>query len=235
MSHLGIIQSYPGGNADFRYLWPWTKRHAGFDRVLVTGPHGTWHPPEAEFFQCGRDAYVDGDNLPRKLVDSIDSGLRMFPQATWITCEEYDCWHPRDFVRSVPDGVMCGIRVGGQIAGCDSHWFAHWPVSATRATWERWLPQAKLLLAQGRIEKGTPDAFLALACEVAHIPPKFDCWRGFSRNTIHGFNPANPQQGDFLPAARAAYMDGCQVYHGVKTSKAYACDVATTVREITRP
>lgn len=235
MSHLGVIQSYPGGSHDLRFLWPWTKRHAGFNDVLVTGPKGTWHPPEAAFFECGRDAYVDGEHLPKKLVDSVEAGLRMFPQATWITVEEYDCWHPRDFVRSVPEGVMCGLRCGGQIQGCESHFYMHWPVSATRVTWERWPPFARMLLNQRRYELGTPDAFLALACEVAGIAPKFDCWHGFSRNTIHGLNPANPNQPDFLPAARQAYLDGAVAFHGVKSSTVYGCSVERTVHEILKP
>ena len=243
MSHLGIIQSYPGGNADFRYLWPWTKRHAGFDRVLVTGPKGTWHPPEAEFFECGRDAYVDGDNLPRKLLDSVTYADRMLwreinhkPDPTdWLTVCEYDVLFVRPFVRFVPESVMCCIRMGGQIPGCESHWFSHWPVSASRHTWVEWQMAARHLLLQNRIEHGHPDAFLALACEVAGIQPKFDVWHGFSRNTIHGLNPANPNQTDFLPEARAAYKAGAIVYHGVKTSKAYACTVERTVHEIMRP
>lgn len=237
MSHIGVIQSFPGGNRDLQFLWPYTKRHAGFDAALVTGPRGTWFPADSRvtFFETSRDAYVEGDNLPRKLVDSVECALNIFQQATRVSVEEYDCFHCRDFPREIPSDRMCGIRVGGQIACCESHFFMHWPVSAMRPVWERWLSAAKQLLVEGRYELGTPDAFLALACEVAGIEPCFDAWHGFSKNTIHGTNPNNPKQGDFLPEARQSYRDGCCVFHGVKTSFAYACAVERTVREISRP
>ena len=232
--HLGLIQSYPGGNHDFQFLWPYAKRHAGFDQVLVTGPKGTWHPPEASFFGCSRDAYVDGDNLPQKLTVSVGYALANY-QFDWMTVEEYDVWHCRDFVREVPPGVMCGICVGGRLPGCENEWFTHWPCSATRGTWSEWFKAALTLLYEGRRQNGHPDAFLAVACQMAGIEPKFDAWHGFSRNTIHGLNPANPNQPDFLPEARAAYQAGCRVMHGVKSSRVYACAVEQTVREITRP
>lgn len=230
--HLGIIQSYPGGNADLQYLWPWTKRHAGFDEVLVTGPKGTWHPAGTTFFQTGVDAYIYGDHLPRKLTDSVECGLNVFPNAEVITCAEYDVWFCRNFPRIARDGEVCGIRVGGRIEGCESSYFLHWPTQMTRSTWGRWLVAAKKLLEQGRIERGTPDAFLALACEEAGIDPKFDAWKGFSKNTIHPANPKNPAQADFLPEARQAYLDGACCLHGAKSSQAYACTVQGTIKAI---
>jgi hypothetical protein len=231
--HVAVVQSYPGASHDAQYLWPWLKRNGGFDRVVYAGPRGTWHPPEADLFVTSRDAYVDGDNLPRKLVDSVAHVLDTY-KCDVITATEYDVFHCRPFPRVFPPDVMCGIRVGGQIHGCESTFFCHWPTTAKRSVWERWLVAARQLLAQGRIEAGTPDAFLALACEVAGIQPKFDVWHGFSRNTLHGINPNNPKQTDFLPEAREAYRNGCCVFHGTKSAKIYHCTVENTIREITK-
>jgi hypothetical protein len=237
MSTLAFISTYPAANHDLQSLWPYFRR-AGFDKIVVVGPVGSrcWHPfGEADYVAIGRDSYVDGDALPRRLTDTVEHMLSHYSFDYMVACEQ-DVWFAKpNFPQTFPEGVMCGIRVGGQIPGCLSHFYMHWPVAASRAVWERWLPAARQLLAQGRIEIGTPDAFLALACEVAGIEPKFDCWFGVSFNTVHGLNPANPAQRDFIPAVRAAYQAGAVVVHGVKSSKVYACEALNTIREIIRP
>jgi hypothetical protein len=236
MSHLAFIHTYPGANHDLRFLWPYFKANGHFDRVIfvTTEGGGCWWPDTTSHVEIGRDSYVAGDHLPRRLTETVEVALRDY-KFDRLSISEYDVLFARPFVNDIPDDRMCGIRVGGQVQGCESHFFMHWPVSASRAVWEKWLPAARQLLKEGRIELGSPDLFLALACEVAGIEPYFDAWKGYSRNTIHGpVGAGGRPQADFIAEARKAYQDGVVVFHGVKSSKVYGCDVARTVQQITQ-
>lgn len=232
--HVAVVQSYPGASHDAQYLWPWLKRNGGFDHVVYAGPRGTWHPPEADLFVTSRDAYVDGDNLPRKLVDSVAHVLASY-KCDVITASEYDVFHCRPFPREFPPDVMCCHLVGGYMEGYETPEFSHWPYTARRDVWEKWLVTARQLLDAGRITRGSPDTFHSLACVVGGIPLKHDHWVGFSKNTIHGKLTDDPKDVGFYPEAREAYRNGAVVQHGTKTSRPYHCTVEQTIREITRP
>lgn len=206
-----FVQTYPGGNADMKNHAPYFRR-AGFEKVVVVGTEGgnCYRPADFDYVEIGRNSYVDGDHLCRRLVDCVKYMLVGY-RFDWLCACEYDVV----FFKSFPALKLgfSGHRVGGQIAGCKSTFFCHWPVVADRESWMRWLHAADDLLAAGEIEIGTPDAFLALAVERAGIPVHFDVWKAYSRNTIHP--PV------FNLEARDAYRAGAIVMHGVKTAPQY--------------
>jgi len=199
--HLGIVSTHPRGSATFKVLWPFMDRYGGFEDVIVFTPAGvgSWHPPGVRCIGCGPEGHVETGRLPQRMVRWVEQGL-LDPMVSRITLVEYDTFFARAFVRRVPEGAMCGGLVGGNVEGCDNSWFMHWPITATRATWEAWLKSAKRMLAEGDDQKGFPDIFSAVACDQAGIRPLFTLWGSYSQNTIH--------TSRHLGEARRAYLAG---------------------------
>lgn len=223
------IHTYPGANKDLSFHWPFFRR-AGFERIIVVGTHGggCHIPPGAEYVEIGDNKHVAGDHLPRRLVDTAEWCLRCGGGWDQLCIAEYDCV----FFRPLPklDPGFHGHLAGGQLPGCKSTFFYHFPYIADRASWETFVKGGRELLAAGEIEQGTPDAFLALTIERYGIAHHFHSFKSYSRNTIHAsFGPGQP---DFIPEARQAVRDGAVVCHGIKTSKTYRTSSPDVIRQI---
>ena len=223
------IQTYPGANRDLMVHWSGFRTLAQFSPIVIVGTvgGGCWVPNGALYVEIGANRHVAGDHLPRRLVDTA-AHLLTIPGWEWGACAEYDV----AFFRPFPELAkgFHGHLAGGQLPGCKSTFFYHFPMVADRETWERFVVGGRELLAAGETEGGTPDAFAALVLERYSIPHHFNSFKSYSRNTVHfSFRPG---ESDFSLEARQAVRDGCVSVHGLKTSKTYKTDAAEMLKFI---
>lgn len=207
MSLLLAIHSYPGANDTVRRHWPYYEK-AGADKIVgidVEGG-GCWFPDGIESVRIGDGKYLNGPNLPTRLMETL----------RWLLTTDFDyyCIAEYDVLFFAPIPPFKGI--GGHIAGGKTwngkaSYFAHTPWFADRVSAANLVLEMRQILAEGHCTYGSvessPDCFFAYACERLGLPCQ-QLLSEFSRN-------AYDLPGD-LELAREAYRSGVQVLHGVK-------------------
>lgn len=205
-----LVHSYPGANDTVERHYPFWEK-CGFDRIIGIGTHGggcTW-PDGMESCLIGRDTYIDGDALPRRLIDTVHFALTMsdWNEAAII---EYDTVTLRPFPIPLPNGFSAHLA-GGQPPGMKCHQFFHNPWIAPRNIWSTVLVAGREMLQQGDIEQGSPDCFIGWLAEKYSIPVFVDAFRSYSQNTIH--------TPEWIAEARRARLDGVHAIHGIKDAQ----------------
>lgn len=209
MSRLLACFTYPGGSEAF-------LRHALYIEIwdadryvaVVTTDGACAVPPRWDTWANGRDQYLNGSNLCRRLVDTI-AWCAQQPEDHYILCE-YDCLG----FKRLPDfdGVMCD-RTGGRTWNSKASWFGHWPICMDRESAVQLMAIGYQLLLDEPPAYNTPDSspdvFFGLMCDRARIQPEHDRFRLFTRNKLD-------IPGD-LELAQAARRSGVHAIHGVKS------------------
>jgi hypothetical protein len=202
-----LVHSFPKASAAFARHYPlWRK--CGFEQVvgIATTGGGCSFPDGVQHVEIGRDSYMDGDHLCRRLTDTIAYGLGLPCDSFAII--EYDTLVFRHFPE--PTDKLITHLAGFQVPGCLGHKFYHTPWIASKATWHVIHRACQDLLACGEIERGTPDCFLGWACEKHSIPVDDSCLKAYSLNTIGMAN---------VSEARAHLARGAYCMHGVKSKE----------------
>lgn len=206
-----IIQSYAGANATVARHWPFYKR-SGFELFGVgrTNTRCEW-PEPIPTKDIGEDSYINGDNLPRRLVDCFrwfitDPIFYGFNDACVI---EYDTIFLKE-PPCQPYHPVNAHRAGPNIPPMKSQSFYHNPWWVTRGRAIEFVLKADELLNRGENECGHPDFFFGLVwqeigIEVSHL------WGTFSRNSLD------------IPSDRILARDRIRAgelwaVHGVKTA-----------------
>lgn len=214
MHLLCLVQSYPGANEIVLRHLPYYFK-SGCDHIVGIGTDGggcRW-PLGMQHTVIGKDSYIDGDHLPRRLVRTFEYGLTL---PDWDRCAviEYDTC----FFLPVPDPLPAGLvtqLTGYAAPGTECVEFYHNPWIADRATAGRIVQAGYKMLAAGNIQAGSPDTFLGRLCQLYQIPVDTRCLKYYSRNTIH---PGHP----WVEEARQARRDGAHVIHGIKDASVLA-------------
>jgi len=203
---LLCVHSYPGANHLIPYHLPYWQR-AGFDPIIGIGTTGggcQW-PGGMQSVEIGRNTYIAGDALPRRLVDTA-AYLLALPGWEHAAIIEYDTviFKP---LPVPPPGLAMVNCVGPQPGHRKGTYGYHNPWLANRATWARVVECGRQMLVEGDIEGGSPDCFIGWLAERFGIPIHGDLFKLYTQNTIN-------QSG--VEAAKFAYRSGWHAIHGLK-------------------
>lgn len=207
MSLLLAIHSYPGGSDACARHWPYFLG-AGADRIVGIGTAGggTRWPAGCESVEIGINSYINGQVLPKRLLDTVSWFLTQ-PE-DHLAIVEYDTIILQPLPR--PAGIA-SHRAGGQLPGARAKNIYHNPWMFDRAAAQAFVTGATPLLRE--VKRGqheaSPDVFLAWACERLGIPVNDKAWPQFTRNTVHLEHE--------IASAREARLAGVHVIHGIKT------------------
>lgn len=202
-SLLLAIHSHAGANARIPVHWPFYER-SGADKIIgigTTDGRCQW-PDGVEHVEIGRDGYIDGDHLPRKLLDTMQFML-LLPYDRYCLIE-WDCL----FFAPLPEFTgMAAFHAGNRSPGMRAQRFWHCPWSWDWDTGMSFLTKGRDLLRRVSGHECSPDVFFGWVCEEAGIPVS-QPWKGFSRNSLDC-------AGD-VELARKARMAGAVAIHGIK-------------------
>lgn len=203
MSLLLCIHSYPGANHRLEAHWPLYEK-SGADKIMGIGTEDgacKW-PFGAEFVNIGRNSYIDGDVLPRRLLDTMRFMLLLpFDRFCLI---EWDCL----FFKPLPEFTgMVGFHAGNRSEGMRAERYYHCPWGWDFETGTAFVKKGDEMLKDVAGHECSPDVFFGWVCEAAGIPVG-QPWEGFTRNSLDC-------AGD-LELAREAYRSGVTALHGVK-------------------
>ncbi len=215
--------SYPGGNAATFRHWPFFLGQ-GANWIYGIGTEGggcNWPQGINGVREIGADKYVDGEHLPRRLLDTIENML-LLPWRKMIIAEYDVCIFkplPAEEVKT-----FAAHRAGAQTWGSKAKSFYHWPFIFARDTAIEFLMAGKVALEDGicppREPHGastpecSPDVFTGFVLQESGIVVQEDLYTEFSRNSFD-------VPGD-LEKARQAYRDGVDCCHGIKTAEELA-------------
>lgn len=216
---LLAVHTYPGGSEALLRHVPFFNKAGALREVAITTEDGVCAVPEGwETQPIRKNSYMDGDHLPRRLMDTISWFLDQ--HENHLVCCEYDAL----FLNPVkPFTGICCDRTGGRTWDSAASWYGHNPWMLDRDSAYPLVNEMVRILAEGHCAYGTPesspDVFFAYACERAGLPVKHDHFRLFTRNCFD-------VEGD-LQLAREAFKSGqYDVLHGLKTQREY--DFITT-------
>lgn len=217
-----LIHSWGGANETVKRHWPYFLNFGASRIVGVSTEIGdcVW-PKGTDHVVSGNGKYMDGPNLPNRLMETIRIGGLLDDNEEWFVCCEYDtlCLDPKalsgiEQIKTDEPTVFCH-RTGGQTFDAKVDWFSHNPWVWNKAAARVLVPEMQKILDEGHCGYGkaesSPDVFWAFACERAGVTVLFDFWKQFTRNSLD-------IPGD-LEAARDAALNGAQVLHGVKTKE----------------
>ena len=201
-----LVQSCVSANQTVARHFPYYEK-AGCDQiigVLTTGGRCEW--PGNNSIEIGRDSYVDGDHLCRRLVDTVQAGIDA--GATEIVVIEYDVC----FFRALPDRMPSGLvmnATGGWSEGFRGRRYFHPPWMMDLDTAYRVVEAGREMLADGDIEKGFPDRFIGRLAERYDVPVHEAWFQNYTQNSL--------DQPEYLKQARQARLSGCHMIHGFKS------------------
>lgn len=214
MNTILVIQAHPGVEDVLERHWPfWNASGATLFGMERIGAMVKW-PERIPSVASGLPGYVNGDNLPRRLVASFREALDRFPEATSICVIEYDCLVLKPLVWPEGPYRQCLIshQAGGSDEGFKSSQYFHCPWFCDRGTAVRIANQGMHLIKFTReIEQGFPDRFMGLI--VDRLSLRVTPANSYSRNALD-----TPQ---YLEEARQARKNGVSFIHGIKNKEMF--------------
>lgn len=202
------VQTFPGANETVARHWPHYEA-AGCDRILgilTEGGRCTW--PGEHTAIVGKDSYVDGDHLCRRLLGTIRAGLDA--GATELVIIEYDVCFFRALPATMPEGLVMNAT-GGWSEGFRGKRYFHPPWMMDINTAYRVLEGGEEMLAGGDIEKGFPDRFIGRLAERYDVPVREGWFANYTQNSL--------DQPEYLKQARQARLAGAHCVHGMKSAQ----------------
>jgi hypothetical protein len=204
-----IIQSWAGATEAVKRHWPFYKR-SGFELFGVgrTNTRCEW-PEPIPTKDIGIDSYINGDNLPRRLVDTFRWFVEdpIFQSFTHACVIEYDLI----FLREPPVIPAVGAhRAGPNIPPMRSNSFYHCPWFADREHAKQFVAKGDELLVKGDFELGNPDFMFGLIWQELGVPVEH-LDGTFSRNSLD----LEPDRKLARILIREGQIWAC---HGVKTA-----------------
>lgn len=208
MKTVLCVQTYPGANETFLRHMPFYLNAGASEIIAITTDDGGCIVPSGvKEFTTGRNQYLEGRHLSKRLVDTVAAALGH--DADRIVVMEYDAI----FLRAIPDDLEAGIHavlVGGRYPGFKCERFYHCPWIFDRASAQRFVELGKEFIEAGEIEHGSPDMFLGLVTECVDIPVHD------LRVSQHSYSVNSLDIPHQRMEARQAIKDGALSVHGVK-------------------
>ncbi len=206
MSLLLAIHSWPGANERVARHWPFYEK-SGAAKIMGIGTTdgGCKWPEGVEHVEIGQNSYIQGDILPRRLVNTMRF-MMLLPYDHFCIIE-WDCL----FFQPMPRfSGFAAFHAGNSLPGMKAKRFHHVPWAWDYETGQAFVKQADRMLKDVEGHECSPDMFLGWVCETAGIEVH-QPWVGFSRNSLD--NPAD------VELARDAYQNGAVAIHGIKNEK----------------
>lgn len=204
MSLLLAVHSYPAASSAHERHLPFWK-NAGADSMFIgigTDDGKCKWPVEMQSVNIGRNSYIDGPVLPKRLIDTMEFML-LLPYKRYAIIE-WDCI----FFKPLPEFTgMAAFHAGNQLPGMRAQRFHHCPWAFDYEAGAKFVKAAKELLPQVSGHEASPDVFFGWVCEQSGIEVH-QPWEQFSRNSLDC-------AGD-LELARQARINGATAIHGVK-------------------
>lgn len=208
MSLLLAIHAYPGAHEAIARHWPFYEK-SGSDKIIGIGTTDgqTKWPAGVEHVEIGRNEYIAGDHLPRRLLDTMKFMLTLpFDRFCII---EWDVL----FFQPLPEFTgMAAFHAGNQSPGMRAKRFYHVPWAFDFSTGTKFVQEGEKLLKDVSGHECSPDVFFGWVCESSGIEVT-QPWNGFSRNSLDC-------AGD-LEEARNHYRAGVMALHGCKTRREF--------------
>lgn len=213
MKPLLAILSYQKANDMVMRHMPYFRR-AGCD-ILGVGREDTtclWPAVDDQFIGSikeGKDSYVSGSNLIEMHLGVLDYCIDTYFQYTHLVLTEPDAI----FLKPLPSlmhGIM-GTLAGGRSEGFHSSFYFHGPWVMDIRTAEQVLMRGQRLLEAGLIERGFPDRFYGLLCDLYCEEIQFKKFPGYSQNRL--------DRPEYIAQAREAIKAGAHYVHGIKTAQ----------------
>jgi hypothetical protein len=217
---LLAIMSYPGGNAALARHWTYFER-SGADKIVGIAPYEgkTVFPAGIEVAKFGNDSYIDGPELPQRLIWTLVYCEALAPD--YVIVAEYDTVFFKPIDPRKMTGFLASHYSGGQTWGSKAKAFYHNPWVFKALCLPDFIAFAQKEIDQGvcgfknRHElarpEGSPDVFFGYCAQELGLSVQTDLWSEYTQNDLK--DPAH------LEAARVAYHNGVAVIHGIKTAK----------------
>ena len=214
MKPLLAILSYVRANEIVARHWHW-YRTAGCD-ILGVGRETTSCEWPAKVGQgglvnvtnIGEDSYVHGDNLIRLHVDTLDYMLSLIGDYTHFCLIEPDTIFVRPIgTQDTPNYGLKATLVGQGSPGFYGSFYCHGPWIFDRHGAQFAVNTARRMLKVGLIEKGFPDRFWGLLCDLSGLP--------YTR--LHAYSQNRLDRPEYIQQARQAITEGALAVHGIKT------------------
>jgi len=200
---LMAVQSHFSANERVKRHWPFYER-AGADKIIGIGREDTevWFPGGITVFNIGKDSYVDGDNLCKRLVQTFERMLEFEQYDNLIVIEQDTI-----FYRRIPEITgYASHHAGGKMGGFNANVFWHNPWCTDRTSAEAFVREGNKMILEGDIENGEPDHFWGRAIE--RMNAKCEHIKGYTQNTI-----STDQEAVY--AAKVCLDHGGVFVHGV--------------------
>lgn len=189
------------------------------DIVAVCTTDGDCVVPEG-WKRChiGRNEYMNGENLPTRLLDTIRWGLEN-SSSEIISIFEYDSIVLSTFIYDIKEPptneahVWCHFT-GGKPFDAKANWFSHNPWIMNRMAARALCYEMPKIIAEGHCSYGkadsSPDVFWGYACERSGVDVHHSYWRQYTRNRF--------DLPGHLDEAKTALGKGLDLLHGCKTA-----------------
>ncbi len=203
MNLLLAVQTYPGANQAIERHFPYYEKSGADNIIGILTEDGKCTWPNTMIAKIGRDSYIDGPVLPRRLLDTMRLML-LLPYERFCIIE-WDCL----FFAPLPEFTgMAAFLAGGKHGSMRAEHFYHCPWCFDFETGTAFVKKGDELLKEVNGLECSPDVFFGWVCEQAGITVT-QPWDGFTKNSLE-----NPIE---LEAARDHYRRGITCLHGCKT------------------
>lgn len=212
---LLAIHSYAGANGMVKLLWPYYKM-SGCDILGIGRTNAKCEWPElVPSVDVGEDPFKPwcehrSDNLPRRLIETLEVCLNDYPQYHDYCIVEWDSI----FVKPLEShtgglvSVPCVVGKPWKDIGFTSNVSFLGPWWFDKTTALQAIATGRMLLDQGKIEFGSPDFFLGLIADIS----------GFKYSALPVYFQMALDHPRFVGEARQHYQDRDVFYiHGIKT------------------
>lgn len=204
---LAVFTCHKGNGALMRH-WPYFQRQEAGEYWVITTTDTRCDVPEGvAWTTIGRDSYINGSHLPRRMIDTVKFLLKEAKWDTLILAEYDTVFFNRIAVEKFSDSLAAHLA-GYYPEGA----FYHNPWVFNREVAELFVESGRKRLPHihDGSREASPDVFFGMVSYDLNVPV-YEGWREFSRNTIS--DPAD------LELARLCYREGYDVIHGIKTKE----------------
>lgn len=217
---LAVFTCRVGNDALMRH-WPYFLRQKATHNAIITTLDTHCLTPEGvDVIPISGDSYINGDHLPRRMLDTLEELLRRYDSSV-LMLAEYDTviFHQIELQNLKHD--VAGHLAGFETWGSKAKRFYHNPHVFWRGIVPDFIETGRKAIEEGvcgkmshdayGLPESSPDVFFGYICERMGFEVQTDLWTEFSRNSF--------DHKEDLELAEQAYCEGLNVIHGIKTKE----------------
>lgn len=217
---LAVFTCRVGSDALLRH-WPYFLRQKATNNVIITTLDTDCKTPEGvERIPISGDSYINGDHLPRRMLDTMEELTNRFDFSV-LMLAEYDTVIFHQIELQKMKSNVAGHLAGFETWGSKAKRFYHNPHVFWRGIIPMFIETGRKAIEEGvcgrktndayGLPESSPDVFFGYICERIGLEVQTDLWTEFSRNSF--------DHREHLEEAKKAFFDGFNVIHGIKTKE----------------